>query len=562
MYASRAIRDIRSGSSTRSSSRVRTPMVDGEENGSLDVNFHVLEELLAQKLENYQLEQQEESEGGPEAGAQGSSLLSVGAASNTTGSSIAHEKANKIRISSTNSINEIIHSLTFASRTEVSSQSREMLLAQLYKLIVSKPLVIHNEESSGTNDYVDEEKIQALIKVFLSGDYRSSSEFSLLYRCVIALLASDIEEFSGLASGEFQTHIAKLVYDPPNQNVTLDNKSNLITGLVGLLLVLNNGSGAYGIDDRIKWLLHDVADGYVQSSITLSKQVDKGETDHNTFITDKEGDAAIIGEATSRASQEANVAISAIHGVGCLLTLMTRGDYLNEFISSDEIIGKLVEFLDNEVNVDISKAAGRVIALIYEIYTYGEDEDENDQDYNYNAPYYEQESLFQIVKRLGNLSTKKVGKKDKKNVVSIFRDILNTLENYTTKEKRIEIYKKSQQGLDLLSQSTHIKLSRTRSLSINSWFLYLRLIHLKWCFSFGVHAQLVANDTIRDILREPPSEYQLKYGKGQGTGDGDIDDDVYFTNDVHNVSEKKRTEKIRKARQLKLDDELNHLEIS
>lgn len=561
MYASRAIRDIRSGSSTRSSSRVRTPMVDGEENGSLDVNFNNLEELLAQRLESYQLEQQDESEAG---GASGAASPKAGSSSLSHASSQgANEKANKIKISSTTSINEIIHSLTFASRTEVSSQSREMLLAQLYKLIVSKPLVIHNEESSGTADYVDEEKVQALIKVFMSGDYRSSSEFSLLYRCVIALLVSDIEEFSGLASSEFQAHIAKLVYDPPSQCITLENKSNLITGLVGLLLILHNGSGAYGMDDRVKWLLHDVADGYAQSSITLSKQVDKGETDHNTFITDKTGDAAIISEATSRANHEADVAVSAIHGAGCLLTLMNRGEYLNEFISSDEIIGKLVDLLDNGENIEISKAAGRVIALIYEVYTYdneAEDEDETDQDYNYNAPYYEQESLFQIVKRLGNLSAKKVGKKDKKNVNSIFRDIANTLENYTTKANRLEIYKKSEQGLELLSQSTHIKLSRTRSLPINSWYLYLRLIHLKWCFSFGVHAQLVANDTIRDVLREPPSDYQLKYGSSQGNAD--IEDDLHFTNDVRHVSDKKRTEKIRKARQLKLDDELNHLEIS
>ena len=46
--------DVKSNSSSRSASRVRTPKVDGEENGSLDVNFQSIEELLTMKLESLQ----------------------------------------------------------------------------------------------------------------------------------------------------------------------------------------------------------------------------------------------------------------------------------------------------------------------------------------------------------------------------------------------------------------------------------------------------------------------------------------------------------------------------
>ena len=110
--------------------------------------------------------------------------------------------------------------------------------------------------------------------------------------------------------------------------------------------------------------------------------------------------------------------------------------------------------------------------------------------------------------------------------------------------------------------SNYIKLSKTRSLAINSWFLYLRLIHLKWCFSFGVHNQLVSNDTIRDILKEPPSDYQLKYGGNDAYGDEDYDDSFNISvSDKFATDDKKRTEQIRKARVNKLAETIEDLEI-
>ena len=147
--------DVKSNSSSRSASRVRTPKVDGEENGSLDVNFQSIEELLTMKLESLQslLEKQ--------------SLQDESTITGNTDSQDYKQKSisnlNQARIQSgLTTINDIIHSLSM-SRTEVSSQSREMLLAQLYKLIVSKPLVVYNEENAGTKNYVSEDKVLELI---------------------------------------------------------------------------------------------------------------------------------------------------------------------------------------------------------------------------------------------------------------------------------------------------------------------------------------------------------------------------------------------------------------
>ncbi|CUM46468.1 uncharacterized protein AC631_04709 [Debaryomyces fabryi] len=546
--------DVKSNSSSRSASRVRTPKVDGEENGSLDVNFQSIEELLTMKLESLQslLEKQ---------GLQEESTLTGNSdAQDHKQKSISH--LNQARIQSgLTTINDIIHSLSM-SRTEVSSQSREMLLAQLYKLIVSKPLVVYNEEHAGTSSYVSDDKVLELIKVLTSGDYRSPSEFLLLFRSCIALLASDIEEFGDLISPEFLNLIQKLIQDPTTQNVNSENKASVITGSTALLMILHNGSSSYGIDDRVTSLI-ELSEGYSASSNTLTAQLKSGEREHSTFFAE-EVDKKIVNDSVSQANSEAAVAIAALHAAGCLLTLFERGDYLNDYVA--DTMPKLVALVDND-NIEIAKAAGRVIALCYEIFTYDNSGDADDEsEYNDNSPYYEQEELTAIIERLANFSTHKITKKSKKETHSIFRDILNTITNYTTYDKRIEILKKSPEGVEIINSlmdSNYIKLSKSRSLSINSWFLYLRLIHLKWCFSFGVHNQLVSNDSIRDILKEPPTDYQLKYGGNDTFADEDYDDSFNTSglSDKFANDDKKRTEQIRKARVNKLAETINDLEI-
>ena len=541
--------------SSRSASRARTPKVDGEENGQLDINFLSIEELLTTKLESLQalLELQLGQ----------TDDLGMESTSNQDIRQKQIGQLNKARIQSgLTTINDIIYSLSLP-RNEISSQLRELLLAQLYKLIVSKPLVTYNEENAGSSSYVSDDKVNELIKIFLSKSYRSDSEFLLMFRSCIALICSDIEEFGYLVSAEFLGAIQQLLVDPPTSVVTNENKANLVTGLCSLLLVLHNGSSSFGIDEKVAELL-DIAEGTAKSALTLSQQLEAGDREYSTLF-DANADKQIVNEATQKVRSEGNFAAATLHGAGCLLTLMPRGSYLNDFIS--EHMPKLVEMVDDDVNIEVAKAAGRVIGLCYEVFSYSEEEEDNDdedEDYNYNAPYYEQAALFSVIERLANISTKKVSKKERKEAHSIFRDIQATLINYTDIEKRTAIYRKSQEGQELLNSmfdSTYIKLSKTRSLPINSWFLYLRLIHLKWCFSFGVHNQLVSNDSIRDILREPATDYELKYGT---SGDHAPDDDAAHhanTSDKYGDDEVKRTQRIRKARVNKLALEMDELEL-
>ncbi|RLV93255.1 hypothetical protein JA1_002575 [Spathaspora sp. JA1] len=553
----------KSNASSRPASGARTPQRSADdsdvEDDDQEHELFKLEELLREKLAN--LQQAEMGEVNKE------DRISVG-----DRRQYEAESLNKFRIQNeSTSITDIIVSLSF-TRADVSSSSRELLLAQLYKVIISRPLIVVNQENLGTANYVDEDKVSKLISIFNEGDYRSDFEFLYLYKSIIALVCSDIDSFSSLITTDFLNKIQQLLVEPATSIITNENKANLISGYVVLNLILHNGASGFGIEDRITILL-ELAEGYTLSSSTLKRQVDSGDREHSTFITDKNLDKRLIQEANSKVIEEANVAIAALHGVACFLTLLTRGAFLNEMLQ--DIMIKLVPILDNDENRDIAKAAARTIGVVYEMFDYDEEEQENegeevqvDLDYNINSPYYEQESLFAILERLTNLSSKRVSKKDKKEINSIFRNIKSTVEVYIDPKKRIELYKQTPEGIELLSktmESSTIKLSKYKLLRINTWSLYVRLRHLKWCFSFGLHNQLISDDEIQDILKQPEHEYN-----SYGLNHDEIDESVLGDNSQqlheyldykHSVDKKSRKEKRKKERMAKLGEHLQSLEL-
>lgn len=550
-------RDGGSNASSRSSSRVRTPNPDGEENGALDVNFQGIEELLSRKLESLQaiILQNELDDADNK-----DSMVA-----NAQDHREKHVSAmNKMRIQSeSTTVNEIIDSLG-RSRSEVSSLSREMLLAQLYKLVVIKPLVVFNEENAGTPNYVSEEKVLELVKLLNLKEYRSAHEFILLFRSIIGLLASDLEDFGEIVSVDFHAKLETLISEPSNASVNEENKAGVISGYVALLIVLYADNSAFGVDDKIKWLM-ELAQGYVQSSVTLSHELKTGDREYSTLMDENE-DKRLVSEQEAKYQAEANIAIAAIHGVAGLLTLLPRGEYLNEILTN--LATEFVEIVDNDHNVDIAKAGGRALALCYELYTYedGDDDEDADEEFNYNAPVYEQDALLSICSRLAGMTAKKVGKKEKRDTATVFSQLSNTIKNYTNPETREAIYKKSLKGLELLNEgvsTTTIKLSRSKPLPINSWFLYFRLLHLKWCFGFGLHDQLVHNPEIRNVLREPATKYTDKYGGNDELilGDDSYGQNALTDNERFARTEKKRASDLKKARQTKLSEELEDLGI-
>lgn len=533
-------------------------MPDGEENGALDVNFLSIEELLAKKLESLQAVllqyENDDIENRDSMVADSQDFRQKNASS-----------LNRTRIQSdSTTINDIVVSLSH-SRADVSSQSREMLLAQLYKLIVTKPIMVYNEEHAGTPAFVSEATVLQLLKILSLKDYRSLTEFILLYRSVIGLLSSDLEEYGDIVSTDFIESLEKLILDPPNANVTNENKASVITGYCGMLLVLYADTSAFGIDDKVKWLM-ELAQGFVQSSVTLGVELRTGDREYSTLM-DESDDKRLVNEQEASLRAESNIAVAALHGVAALLTLIQRGDYLNELVVI--VATELAEIIDNDVNLEIAKAGGRVLALCYELYTYDtteEDAEDDDPDYNYNAPYYEQEAILAICNRLASQSSKKVGKKEKKETNSIFKELALTIHAYTNPETREEIYKRSPRGLELMAESvsnTYIKLSKSKSLPINSWFLYFRLLHLKWCFGFGLHDQIVGNPNVRVLLKEPATAYQAKYNSEDAFSFGSNAFGANAKTDAERFAktEKKRDNDLKKARVNKVTQELEDLGI-
>ena len=105
----------------------------------------------------------------------------------------------------------------------------------------------------------------------------------------------------------------------------------MITGYTGLLMILHNGSSSYGIDDKVTSLI-ELAEGYNASSNTLTAQLRSGDREYSTFFAE-DVDKKIISDSVNQANGEAAVAIAALHGAGCLLTLIERGEYLNDYIN-------------------------------------------------------------------------------------------------------------------------------------------------------------------------------------------------------------------------------------
>lgn len=551
-------RETPSNSSSRAESCSRTPLAedDSDYEEDTEADFNQLQDYLNSKLASLA----QVVHDGPIANGQDRSDLKDRKHYDVV-------QLSKARVQSeSTTFNEIIFSLG-RPRTEVSTSSRELLLAQLYKIVVSKPLVVYNEEHAGTPAYVDEVSVQKLVEIFNSKNYRTELEFLYLFRALIATLLSDMDENSQFVTSEFLAYLQELIDAPATNVITNANKTHIMTGFAALVLVLQNGSSTFGVDDKIAWLM-ERAESLALSAIELKKNFQAGDREYSTLF-DKNSDKTLVSEAWEKVTSEESLAIAALHAIATLLTLLEPGEFLNEIV--EDLVLRVVPLVDNDEFRDLAKAAGRLVAVIYEIYDYsinetGEDEDDAnvDEEYNANAPYYEQEALFSIFERLTNLSSKRFAKKEKREFHSVFRNILHTLRAYVDQKTREEIYKGSPEGREIqdeIMDSTYIKLSKYKALPINTWYLYMRLRTLKWVFSFGLHNQLIANEDIKDILKQKENDFQ--YTSNRVDPAEDLDESSHDFAEImekqHVLDDKTRTSKIKKLRAEKIHQQLEGL---
>lgn len=353
------------------------------------------------------------------------------------------------------SISEALESLG-KSRTEVSTESREALLSDLYRWIVSKPLHLQP-------GLVDEDDITELIKLFRRTSMTSQKpEVLLLILVITAYAASDTDEVATQVVNDYLPYVQEKFFLVNETDA--DIRANLILSYTTLIVVIMDGSGCFGLEESIPKFL-EIVEGLVAV-------VDKNQ-------------------------KEVPVICNTLHGIGCLITLLYKGrqstQVLDELI--EDVTPSIVNILTTCNNLDIQKSCGRLIALFYELFDYQDDHDAGPDELEL-SPYANIEELKSFIKDLTNQGSRKIGKKDRKDYSSMFRDVLTTLERNESKDERLA-------NRDSTQTLSHINLSKSRSVAITSWYSYLRLIHLRWCFTSGLHLQLISNSDLSKVIRKP-----------------------------------------------------------
>jgi hypothetical protein len=268
-------------------------------------------------------------------------------------------------------------------------------------------------------------------------------------------------------------------------------------------------------------------------------------------------------------NENLNMVISLLYGIGALLTLLVESATLNEYLEN-LLDPTLFDILEDSDNLELLKPVAMIFGLSFENYNYSDDINEDLSDYNPNDDFdFPYASKYQLVSRLEELfknSSKKISKKDKKQGRSVFKDVLNTINIYSDKKQRVRKLSSKKKANEISIDDSgyvgkdseeevlsHIKLSKSRSLAVKSWFAFFRLIQLKWVFSSGIHTQLANNKQINTIVRDKP----VKAYSTNFSFDDDQDDDSYQFEDEKRKSHKKKQLEIEAKRMQKLEISLD-----
>jgi len=403
-----------------------------------------------------------------------------------------------------NSIPEIIKTLQ-KSRNEVSSNDRELLLNQLYNLIIKKPTL-----DLEYDDYDYEEDLLNLFKIFQS--CKSKNEFIFATRAITCFMITNIDN-AGILYNEDKSinilnYLEKKIID---LNLSKSTRQCLIFAYSSISMIIYDESSGYGVDNMFEFLLETLLG----------------------LIIDINENILLIN--------------SIIYGLGALLTIIINHENLNELI--ENLIDSTIDLLIDVDILEITKPISMLFGLCYEIYNYNDELGESIDLNNFKIieddflPY---NNTFEIIKRLEELikkSTKKISKKDKKQGRSVFKDVLTTINFYSNKELRLNKLSSKKIEDDYNNNNnnnstnelilSHIKLSKSRSLAVKSWFAFFRLIQLKWVYSSGIHTQLANNSKLSNIIRDKPNDdYSNKFTKKNDENNNTDHDEGKYWNDT------------------------------
>lgn len=324
-------------------------------------------------------------------------------------------------------------------RRNSSLEAREKALADIISVISKK----YEPEK------ISHHLVTILAKAYMTS--RSETETLLSVQALCICAAVDTALVQEMVDGHILTKLLASLGEITDASTTA--RANLAVGYSLLQFLLNYGGGGFKLEETIEALL---------------------ETAQN------------CGEA------ESSIASAAILGAGLITACHPNPNSLVE-----EFLPWVNGFLSSH-STSIKLAAGKLIGLYYQLYDYGDEPVEAEDpsqaaDEDDPIPDVDQRELEEQLRQIIADSSKKVARRQKKERKSLFRDVLSTVEQFASPGRRSNIRPE-----DL--QITHMKLSRSKSLSIDSWAQLILLQHLKWAYGFSIHTQMANNPMVREAF--------------------------------------------------------------
>lgn len=209
------------------------------------------------------------------------------------------------------------------------------------------------------------------------------------------------------------------------------------------------------------------------------------------------------------AHDEGTVVVAALQTWGFLATEMD--DMEDATQAAIEVFVEQLESADSEVQI----AAGENIALLYEkSYTpleddeeVSEDADSDDEDAPHDGEkmvkrytvYRRQDQLIHTLDELANVSTRRISKKDRKNLHSSFADVRNSVEK-PTRGPKYSTALDQETGRAYGAGRMKVKINRDVEVRIDKWWKLQRLNALRRALQGGFVHQYDENEAVSRCL--------------------------------------------------------------
>lgn len=386
-------------------------------------------------------------------------------------------------------------------RGKVNADSRLVLLGQGYELLTHHPDTVQVNE-------VDMDQLITLIK-----DSKTDAETVLSVRFAAAYAATDSDEVGTVMMDSLIPLLYSQIIDPNTSDLV---KSTDILAYFSTLLVIFDGSDCYSVSDTANDFL-ELVEGYQADKVTSDKK------------------------------HKWDVVSNAINGISVVFTLLYKSGNgkLNELI--EDCLPRVMPFLSPEFPENVHKSVCILIGLMYESYDYNGEGD---------GPYYDDDELKDSISNIALKSIRQAGKKSKREVRSLYQEVNRTIEDANKERDEEEEEESSKRSkMPVISK---LAISRTKDVSIRSWFAFVRLIHLRYLFDSELSNYFLRSGEVRSWLHRPDNE--------EGPDDDFKDESIGISRgnwhkDTRTESSVKRQQDIRRARDEKLREEMDDLHL-